>query len=233
MQRKSQLSQLHFKKGKLIGKNKGKYTKLNGYCGTCEPSEFYFEGENSDFKCYSKCPRGSMAINNDKICQNCEDIDSKNYIDENGKCVEECSQSSTGYIYHNVDEKDCLNTCSDKKIQDNICVENCDTKPYLDGNICRESCPYTKRFFLESDKTCLFDCPNSHKYYIITNDENNNELHHYQCKEDCEAYVPKTYSTMNATFCFEDGVCKDDYLYYEKDNENPLKKKMLCRMPKK
>ena len=213
-------------------KNKDKYTKLNGYCGICEPSEFYFEGEKSDFKCYSKCPRGSMAINNDKICQYCEDIESKNYIDENGECVEECSQSSTGYIYHNVDEKDCLNTCSDKKIQDNICVENCDTKPYLDGNICRESCPYTKRFFLESDKTCLFDCPNSHKYYIITNDENNNELHHYQCKEDCEAYVPKTYSTMNATFCFEDGVCKDDYLYYEKDNENPLKKKCYVECPK-
>ena len=185
-----------------------KFSKSNGYCGDdCDENEFYFDIEESDYICLSSCPYGS--INEGKICKKCEDFSPKKYIDEDGKCIDDCIQSKTDFIFHNEDEYICTNTCSNKKIENNVCVDNCSPEnPYINGNNCLDICPFSKRFFLDLDKICLFDCPKSSKYYTIEEIDQNIL---YKCQDSCQAYVPNSYKNMNATFCFEDNNCKNDY----------------------
>ena len=222
------------------------YLKLNGYCSDeeCENS-FYFE---SDKICLLKCPKNSTTEEGGKKCIKCTDFSPKKFIDENGNCIDDCSTSKTGYIYHNkiidntgadapneenIDDYLCLNSCSDKKIEGKLCVDSCtEDNPFNNDNICVDICPFTKRFFLPEDaeKNCLNDCPLNKKYYIINEEgENDDKKTYYKCQEDCQAYVPNTYPNFNSTYCFEDGKCKNDYSYFEMDEDN--KKKCLSQCP--
>ena len=210
------------------------FSKLNGYCGNnCETSDFYFESDNV---CLYKCPEASK--DEGQKCTYCKDFNPVKYIDEDGKCVDKCEDSLTGYIYHDEDNSNikCLDTCGNKKIKDNVCVDSCsgDT-PYIKDNICLEVCPFTKRFFINNDNSnsnimCLFDCPNNSKYYTITENE---EKTYYKCQDDCQAYVPKSYSNMNATFCFGDNKCQNDYPYYQEEtiSEGRIIKKCQAQCP--
>lgn len=197
--------------------NDRQYSKIDGYCGTsCDSSQFYLEEEQI---CLFNCPK--ETLNEEQICKKCIDFSPKKFIDEDGNCVDDCSTSTTGYIYHNhinetnsddVNNYYCLNNCSNKKIENFECVEYCsDNKPYNYENNCLEVCPFAKRFF-SSNNICLDDCPIGEKYYIINSTSSNT---YYQCTANCKAYVPNSNSNINATFCFADDVCKDDYPFYE------------------
>ena len=222
------------------------FSKSDGHCdNSCEENEFYF---TNDKICLSKCPRNSMEDMEDDnhICKKCTDYSPKKYIDENGNCVEDCSSSTTGYKYHkkiveNNDIEDnndidndylCLDNCGDKKIEGYECVDSCSSNPFINDNNCLEVCPYTKRFYLQSNNICLYDCPNESKYYTITKSEEN-ENTYYKCQDDCQAYVPKSYSNMNATFCFGDNKCQNDYPYYQEEtiSEGRIIKKCQAQCP--
>ena len=129
------------------------FTKTNGYCDNdCDDSEFHNENE---FICMTKCPYGTKNSEG-KICKKCENFSPPQYIDENGNCINDCT--NTNYIYHNKDEYKCLIKCDEGKlIEDNVCKDNCENKLYINDNICLENCPPNKRFFVRDsvNKTCL------------------------------------------------------------------------------
>ena len=189
--------------------------KSNGHCGECESNEFYFvEGDNK-YICLSECPKGSMNEDGNKVCKPCSEFGK--YVDENGNCVDKCDDSTTGYIYHNKDEFNCLDKCSKKYIEDNTCVDSCSTdKPYIYENNCVDVCPTVKRFYLPENKICLNDCPQSSKYYTLSEE---NSKKYYECKSSCNSYITNPDSRMNATYCLGED-CKDEYPFYLDDSVN-------------
>ena len=190
-----------------------KYMKSNMHCGVCESTEFYFEEGENKFICLSKCPKGSMNENGNKICKPCSALGK--YVDENGNCVDKCDDSTTGYIYHNEGEYNCLDKCSKNYIEDNTCVNSCSgTKPYIYENNCVDVCPTVKRFYLPDNKICLNDCPQSSKYYTISEVNSKN---YYECQSNCDSYINNPDSRMNATYCLGED-CKDEYPFYVEDS---------------
>ena len=207
------------------------FTKLNNHCDTeCDTNEFYNDGE---YICLSKCPYGTTTTENDgKKCIKCENLDPKQYIDEQGNCVADCeTNSAKGYIYHNKDEYICLDNCNGKFIEDNICKDSCETKLYIYNKMCLEFCPSDRRFFVDNgngnyiNTTCLNDCPKDNPFYTLEMDASSNTL--YKCKNNCNSYIPNQDPNKNAKYCLGD-ACNGTYKYYTTDESNNKMCYSLC-----
>ena len=195
-----------------------KYTSIDGKCvDSCNENEFYDE---DDFVCKFRCPTGKKI--DGQICrEKCNDVnkDLNKYENENGYCVDSCTESKTTYIYNKEGEFKCLNNCSDLYIDDNVCKSSCGSK-FISGKNCVAECEIPKQFYkIEDDKKiCLSDCPEEKIFYT---DEGNNK---YMCTDECNAYIQNLNPNINAKKCI--GDCKGDYPYYileDEDDENPRK----------
>ena len=198
------------------------YTSIDGKCvENCNSNEFYDE---NDLICRIRCPIGTKI--DGQICRSsCHQEGTGSsagilkYEDENGYCVDDCATSTTGYIYHNENEYQCLNNCSNLYIDDNICKISCESK-YAYDKICQSECPTTKRYFKSPENICLTDCPQEYSFYIFT------EPNKYECKGTCNAYIPNPNQNMNAKKCI--GTCKEDYPYFIYETEGSLSSRKIC-----
>ena len=198
-----------------------KYTSIDGNCAeSCKENEFYDE---NDFVCKFRCPTGKKI--DGQICrEKCND-ETKNltkFENENGYCVDNCSESKTTYIYNNENEFKCLKNCSDLYIDNNVCKASCSTK-FILGKNCVDECQIPKKYFTNENniKVCLSDCPANKSFY--TEEEGDNK---YMCTDVCNAYIPNLDPKINAKKCL--GDCKGDYPYYILEDETNASSRKIC-----
>ena len=182
-------------------------TSIDGRCvKECGANEFYDE---NDLICRIKCPKGKKIDGN--ICRDSCNVGVNIFEDENGYCVDNCTKSTTGYIYHKENDNKCLNSCPNLYMGNN-CTDSCGDK-FIYDKFCLDECLPSKIFYIETEtnKTCLNDCPKDLPYYK----KNENP---YKCLDNCTAYLPNSY--LNAKICVE--VCNDTYPYFIESNSTKI-----------
>ena len=193
------------------------YSRIDGFCGVnCEDEAGgNDEGIYDENKiCLASCPKNYIYNETLKKCQKCKD--SNKYEDLDGKCIDDCSLSEHGYIYHNIDNFTCQNECSTKFIENNVCVETCHKFTY--EKYCVEKCPLSRKYYNESD-ICLTSCPENYDFYEKPSE---NDETHFECKNTCTAYVVNTDPKNHASLCLDNNLeeRKNKYkYYYKKDNK--------------
>jgi hypothetical protein len=224
------------------------FSRIDGFCGkNCSNGndELFYDGD--DQICLASCPPKTFYQETDKKCVKCEDADK--YIDFDGSCIESCSISEHGYIYHDIDQYTCLLNCSNKIIQveDNTCINVCEKFIY-EQKYCVEKCPISKKYY--ESQICLPSCSGGKKFY---KKENINDDTHFECIDSCKAYVNNTDPQNNVSLCldgkeddrknyyqfyYNDGdkeicssACPPEYPYYKEDEKNEYKVECYSKCP--
>ena len=200
------------------------FTREDNHCDTScdkDPSGDYYYNEDNKI-CKKNCNNEKTNGNFCKLsCDDATDeINLNKYEDEKGICIKQCSLSVTGYIYNSENEYTCINNCPNGSFLDNnICYNSCSTvEKYSYNNYCVPNCPKDKRYYVESAKICLDDCPSNSPYFTITQSTTNNE-DLFICQDNCKAYVPNSDSTKNSMLCLGDD-CNGAYPYFIEETKN-------------
>jgi len=209
-------------KNNVTSTDENKFSRIDGFCGKdCKngDDDLFFDDNQV---CLASCPPKTFykEIDGGKKCIKCEEAGK--YEDSDGNCIEDCSKSENGYIYHNIDKFICLQNCSNLFIQskDNACVESCDTtKFFIYEKYCVEECPISMKYY--EDSKCLTSCGESFHFYS----KKNKDLEtHFKCLrfEDCTAYVFNTDPQNHVSLCLNniEDEWKSKYKFYYLDKDN-------------
>ena len=177
----------------------------NGRCSKkCDTSDYYLPIEK---RCYAECPLnykyfGNVDINGIKLCEKCYANDHKEYADENGICVPDCSNSKSSYKFNDPISGNCTVSCPNL-IEDFTCKTSCSSSDkYKFENYCLSNCPLSKRYSI--NKICRSDC-NNNKYYYSN----------YVCNNTCTSYVNQSLPILNIFLCLGSN-CNETFPYYVK-----------------
>ena len=200
------------------------FTREDNHCDiSCDndPSgDYYYNEENKICKknCNNEKTIGNLCKSS--CDESTDEINLNKYEDEKGICIKQCSFSVTGYIYNSENEYTCINQCpSESFLDNNICYNSCSTvEKYSYSNYCVPNCPKDKRYYVNSEKICLGDCPSNSPYFTITQSITNN-VDLFICQDNCKAYVPNSDSTKNSMLCLGDD-CNGPYPYFIEETKN-------------
>jgi hypothetical protein len=217
-----------------------KFSRIDGFCGkNCViGSDILFYDD--DQICLASCPPKTFYIEEggEKKCKKCKEANK--YEDFDGRCIDSCSLSENGYIYHDDNEFTCLLNCSNKYIRerDNACINTCDK--FIYENYCVEECPISKKYY--EDKNCLPSCGENYHFYS----KKDKDLEtHFKCLVNCNIYVINTDPKSHVSLCLDDNndererdykyfyklngkeicsnVCPSEYPFYKRDDKtNPI-----------
>lgn len=183
------------------------------YCvDSCEGAsqKIYIEGTIK--KCLDNCPDPEAPYEKGRYCVN---VDECNFY-KGHKCLDSCKNEENGYIYHKINDKECINECPDShKYKDEvnkICYDivNCN---FINENEnkCFSSCEINEGFFVEGSKVCYSSCPSTKSFH---NDDSN------QCIENCNSSTnTKKYHNFDSNICIDNCISISNGKKYHKKDE--------------
>ena len=215
---------------------------------TQESHKFYLPSEK---KCLEKCPEGTLT-NGDKCVQKCPEDKVEDSIAK--VCLSDCLHAQKNYIYYYETETVCRKECKPGDFIYNDgdkykCMSSCSNvneglnkQLYIDGNNCVETCPDTKRFFINQttygeqniSKYCLTDCPIGYEFYKSNNYECSGICYGYyitnkdpyvngkKCLDECNSEYPFIFIHNNThKECLE--LCPEESVFYVEEEETGKK----------